>query len=59
MVALAAFAGFVVVQGMITPGDDLGLFRFGLHLALLGYLSLRSDFIPKVVGAPLVVAGAG
>lgn len=38
---------------------DLGLFLFGIHLALLGYLSLRSDFIPKVVGALLVVAGAG
>jgi hypothetical protein len=38
---------------------DLGLFLFGIHLALLGYLSLRSDFIPKVVGGLLVVAGAG
>ena len=38
---------------------DLGLFLFGIHLALLGYLSLRSDFIPKVVGVLLVVAGAG
>ena len=38
---------------------DLGLLLFGIHLALLGYLSLRSDFIPKVVGALLVVAGAG
>ena len=38
---------------------DLGLFLFGIHLGLLGYLSLRSDFIPKVVGVLLVVAGAG
>jgi hypothetical protein len=38
---------------------DLGLFLFGLHLALLGYLSLRSDFIPKVIGVLLVVAGVG
>ena len=38
---------------------DLGLFLFGIHLALLGFLSLRSDFIPKVVGVLLVVAGAG
>jgi hypothetical protein len=38
---------------------DLGLFLFGIHLALLGYLSLRSGFIPKVVGVLLVVAGAG
>jgi Domain of unknown function (DUF4386) len=38
---------------------DLGLFLFGIHLALVGYLSLRSDFVPKVVGVLLVVAGAG
>ena len=38
---------------------DLGLFLFGIHLALLGYLSLRSDFIPKVIGVLLAVAGAG
>jgi len=38
---------------------DLGLFLFGIHLALLGYLSLRSGFIPKVIGVLLVVAGAG
>ena len=38
---------------------DLGLFLFGIHLALLGYLSLRSDFIPRVIGVLLLVAGAG
>ena len=38
---------------------DTGLLLFGVHLALLGYLALRSDFIPKVIGALLVVAGAG
>ena len=38
---------------------DLGLLLFGIHLALLGCLSLRSDFIPKVIGVLLVVAGAG
>jgi Domain of unknown function (DUF4386) len=38
---------------------DAGLVLFGVHLALLGYLALRSDGIPRVVGALLVVAGAG
>jgi hypothetical protein len=38
---------------------DTGLLLFGIHLALLGYLSWRSGFIPKVIGALLVVAGAG
>jgi hypothetical protein len=37
----------------------LGLFLFGIHLALLGYLALRSGFVPKVVGVLLVVAGTG
>jgi hypothetical protein len=38
---------------------DIGLLLFGVHLALLGYLSLRSGYIPRVIGALLVVAGAG
>jgi hypothetical protein len=38
---------------------DLGLLLFGIHLALLGYLSLRSDYIPKVIGVLLMIAGAG
>jgi hypothetical protein len=38
---------------------DLGLLLFGVHLALLGYLSLRSTFVPGVIGALLVVAGIG
>ena len=38
---------------------DAGLLLFGVHLALLGYLSLRSGFIPKVIAALLVLSGAG
>ena len=38
---------------------DTGLLLFGAHLGLLGYLSLRSHVIPKVIGVLLVVAGAG
>ena len=38
---------------------DIGLLLFGVHLALLGYLSLRSGYIPRVVGALLVLAGVG
>jgi Domain of unknown function (DUF4386) len=38
---------------------DAGLLLFGVHLALLGYLSLRSGFVPKVIGVLLVVSGAG
>jgi uncharacterized protein DUF4386 len=32
---------------------------FGVHLALLGYLVYRSDFIPKILGVLLAVAGLG
>jgi len=36
-----------------------GLVLFGVHLALTGYLAWRSGFVPRVIGALLVVAGAG
>jgi len=38
-------------------GWAFGLVFFGLHLALLGYLALRSDYIPKILGVVLIVAG--
>lgn len=36
---------------------SLGL--FGLYLILIGYLELRSAFVPKVLGVLLVISGAG
>ncbi|MFF1254783.1 DUF4386 domain-containing protein [Pseudarthrobacter sp. NPDC058329] len=36
---------------------SLGL--FGLHLLLIGYLELRSTFVPKVFGVLLLISGAG
>jgi hypothetical protein len=38
---------------------DTGLVLFGIHLALLGYLAIRSEVVPTVIGVLLVVAGAG
>jgi len=38
-------------------GWALGLVFFGLHLTLLGYLVLRSDYIPGILGLLLIVAG--
>lgn len=49
MLELSAFQGIY----------DIGLLLFGVHLALLGYLATRSSFVPTVVGALLVLAGAG
>lgn len=37
---------------------DVGYIFFGLHLALLGITAYRSGFIPKALGAILVLAGA-
>ena len=36
-----------------------GLLFFGLHLGLLGYVVFRSNYIPKVLGILLVLAGLG
>ena len=32
---------------------------FGIHLLLLGYLVYRSDYIPRILGILLVIAGSG
>ena len=37
----------------------LALVIFGIHLILLGYLVVRSDYIPRLVGLALAVAGGG
>ncbi len=36
----------------------IGLVLFGLHIAVLGWLILRSGIAPKMLGAVLIVAGA-
>jgi hypothetical protein len=36
-----------------------GLLFFGIHLGLLGYLVFRSNYIPKILGALLIIAGLG
>jgi len=37
----------------------IGLVFFGLHLLLLGYLIYKADFIPKILGIFLIIAGFG
>jgi hypothetical protein len=49
MVSLSAFKN----------GWDIGQVIFGLHLILLGYLALKSGFIPKWLGILLIVSGSG
>lgn len=36
---------------------NFGLIFFGFHLALLGYLYLRSNYTPKIIGILLILAG--
>jgi hypothetical protein len=36
-----------------------GLIFFGIHLGLLGYLVFRSEYIPRILGVLLVIAGLG
>lgn len=40
-------------------GWDLALAIFGVHLVLLGWLVFRSNFIPRVIGVLVSIAGAG
>lgn len=37
----------------------LGLIFFGLHLFILGYLIVKSGYIPKILGVLLAIAAAG
>ncbi|MGD2033613.1 MAG: DUF4386 domain-containing protein [Bacteroidales bacterium] len=37
----------------------IGLVFFGLHLFFLGYLIVRSGYIPKIIGILLIIAAAG
>ena len=37
----------------------VGLALFGIHLILIGYLAYRSGYVPRILGALLVIAGCG
>ena len=46
----------------ITAFNDIwyaGLFLFGLHLLLIGYLAYRSGYVPRLLGALLAISGLG
>ena len=42
-----------------STGWAVALVFFGIHLSLIGYLALKSGYLPKLVGILLVIAGAG
>jgi hypothetical protein len=39
--------------------NNVGLVFFGLHCLLIGFLILRSTFLPRFVGVLMVIAGVG
>jgi hypothetical protein len=39
--------------------NNIGLVFFGFHCLLIGYLILRSTFLPRIIGALMLVAGLG
>ncbi len=39
--------------------NDIGLVFFGLHCLGVGYLILRSTFLPRLIGALMLIAGFG
>lgn len=40
-------------------GFNVGFVFFGLHILGLGYLTIRSDYIPSVLGVLLIIAAVG
>ena len=38
-------------------GYNIGLVFFGFHCLLIGYLIYRSDFLPRILGALMAIAG--
>jgi hypothetical protein len=42
-----------------SAGWAVALVFFGIHLILIGYLALKSGYMPKLVGILLVIAGLG
>ncbi len=42
---------------VFNDGWAIGFIFFGLHIALIGFLILKSDYIPKVLGIILILVG--
>jgi Domain of unknown function (DUF4386) len=62
--AMALGAGQRDAQAMLfldayEYGWAIALVCFGVHLVLLGFLVLRTDYAPRIIGILLVVAGLG
>ena len=67
---LSLLAGLVSLAGcavgpvsaalkLTIPAQNVSLVLFGCYCLLIGYLILKSTFLPRVVGGLMVFAGAG
>ena len=45
--------------GAYEYGANIAFVFFGIHIAVLGYLVLKSDFMPRILGVLLIVASVG
>ncbi len=45
--------------GAYEYGANVAFVFFGIHIALLGYLVIKSDFIPRILGVLLITASIG
>jgi hypothetical protein len=55
----AASQLFLIISGLRGIGANSAMVLFGVHLTLLGYLVVRSGFLPKLIGMLLTAAGVG
>ena len=53
------YAQVVTSINAFRNGWSLGYFFFSIHLGLLGYLVIRSNYIPRIIGVLLIMAGLG
>lgn len=53
------YAQVRLLLGEFRSGWSFAILFFGIHLVLLGYLVLRSHYIPSILGAILIITGLG
>ena len=49
----------MLLMDAFANGWDIGLVFFGIHLLLVGYLVFKSEFMPKILGGLVMLAGVG
>ena len=49
----------LVLLKLGAQANNIGLVFFGCYCLLIGYLVLRSDFLPRILGVLMAIGGAG